>query len=192
MKQIAAQLVAAQQDNTPEGRMKQGALLRQILTSGKSMRSKDGTSSIDRLMSKVGFGTSECWFWLGSINRLGYGTFHCEGENKAHRAVYRIFNGPIAEGMKVMHTCDTRNCVNPAHLVVGTQADNVADMVAKGRGKSGDVRGEKNPMAKATPEVVEAIRTAVGAGGKQIEMARKFGLSPMTVSRIVRKESWNG
>jgi hypothetical protein len=192
MKHIAAQLVESQRDKTPEGRMKQGALLRQILTAGKSMRSKDGTSAIDRLMSKVGFGVSECWFWLGSINRLGYGTFACEGENKAHRVSYRLFKGPISDGMKVMHTCDTRNCVNPAHLIVGTQADNVADMVAKGRAKRGDVRGQRNPMAKATPAVVEAIRSAVAAGAKQIEMARQFGLSPMTVSRIVRKESWNG
>lgn len=192
MKQIAAQLVSAQRDKTPEGRMKQGALLRQILTAGKRMRSKDGTSPIDRLLSKIGFGTSECWFWLGSINRLGYGVFLCEGENKAHRVSYRLFKGPIPDGMKVMHTCDTRNCVNPAHLVAGTQADNVADMVAKGRQKTGDIRGQKNPMAKATPAVVQKIRDAVAAGAKQIEMAREFGLSPMTVSRIVRKESWNG
>lgn len=171
--------------------MRQGALIRAIVAAGRRLRSQDGTSPRARLLSKVAFGSNDCWYWMGSIHRLGYGVFLCEGESKAHRVSYRLFNGEIPAGMKVMHTCDTRCCVNPAHLIVGSQADNVADMVAKGRRRGGNIRGANNPMAKATPEVVASIRSAVSAGAKQIDMARTFGLSPMTVSRIVRKESWN-
>lgn len=191
MNQIAPALIAAQRQKTPEGRMAEAALFRR-LAAGKSLRMKNGTPTIDRLMSKIRFGASDCWYWIGSINRLGYGVFAAEGEVKAHRVSYKLFNGQIPEGAKVMHTCDTRCCVNPAHLVTGTQAENIADMVAKGRASGGDVRGERNPMAKATAAMVTQIRDAVAAGAKQIDVAREHGLSKMTVSRIVRKESWNG
>src|SRR5690606_22558767 len=112
------------------------------------------------------------------------------GENKAHRAAYRIFKGEIPAGLKVLHSCDTRCCVNPEHLRLGTQAENIADMIVRGRQKSSPRHGEDNPMAKASWDVVNAIREAVSAGAKQVDMAKRYGLSPMAVSRIVRKESW--
>lgn len=186
-----SELHIAQRDKTPEGRMRQGQIIRSIVTEGKDMRSKDGTPPLERLFSKVAFGSCECWFWTGFICRLGYGIFHCLGETRAHRVAYKLFKGDIPKGMKVMHSCDTRNCVNPDHLSIGTQADNVRDMIAKGRGGNGDVRGEKNPMARATPEMVRQIRDGVAKGDTQAKYARLFGLSRMAVSRIARGESWN-
>lgn len=171
--------------------MQEAAVIRRIALSEHGMRSKDGTPAMDRFMQKVRFGASECWYWVGFVDQLGYGVFKIFGENKAHRAAHILFKGPIPAGMKVMHSCDTRCCVNPDHLQVGTQAENVADMHKKGRGKSVGLSGERNPMARATNEVVSAIRIAVANGAKQIEMVRKYKLSPMTVSRIVRKVSWN-
>lgn len=84
-----------------------------------------------------------CWVWHGSKTKLGYGVINrypADGPRKtilAHRASYEHFVGPIPEGMKVCHRCDVPLCINPAHLWAGTQADNVADMISKGRDKFG-------------------------------------------------------
>lgn len=78
----------------------------------------------------------ECWEWLGGKDRHGYGQFRTEKKQHktmAHRFSYEIHIGPIPDGMKVCHSCDNPSCVNPDHLWVGTQADNVRDMIAKGR-----------------------------------------------------------
>lgn len=175
---------------TPENRMEEAKILRQAVRSKRSMRSKNGTSVTSRFFSKLIFGSGDCWFWAGHVDALGYGRFLALGENKAHRVAYKLFHGEIPEGMRVLHECDTRCCVNPSHLFLGSQADNIKDMFSKGRNRNADVRGERNPMAKASREIVDKIRSMVDSGAKQIEAAKAFGLSPMTVSRIVRKESW--
>jgi hypothetical protein len=73
---------------------------------------------------------SGCWLWTGGSRGNGYGAIH--GED-AHRVFYRQFKGEIPRGMVVMHKCDTRPCCNPDHLTIGTPADNVHDMISKGR-----------------------------------------------------------
>lgn len=144
----------------------------------------------ERFMSKLTKADSGCWLWNGSISNIGYGVFPYNGENKAHRVSYAYFVGDIPPGKKILHKCDVRNCVNPDHLFIGTQADNVADMMKKGRNKTTPKYADKNPMAKATWEIVADIRNGVESGIRQCDMAVKHGLSRMTVSRIVRKESW--
>ena len=143
----------------------------------------------ERFWSKVNK-TDTCWLWLAYTDGLGYGRFNSPVENKSHRQSYRMEIGPIPAGMVVMHSCDVRNCVNPAHLSVGTQADNVRDMAAKGRGRGGDVRGIKNPCAKLTPAKVAIIRDLANAGVVQRRLAEQFNVSPMTISRVVRMETW--
>ena len=143
----------------------------------------------DRFLAKVDR-QGCCWKWLGSRNRLGYGQFPFGGESKAHRVAFCLFVGPITDGLYVLHRCDNRACVNPEHLFLGTQADNVRDMVSKGRQVSRGSRGEANGVAKLTREQVAAIRVAVDAGVTQRSLCEPYGVTPMTISRIVRRQAW--
>lgn len=164
-----------------------------IRTSAPPRKRTNGATSgtpLERFKRLVAFGSSDCWYWIGSTDALGYGRFLAVGESRAHRASYRLFKGDIPSGKFVMHKCDTRCCVNPDHLTIGTQADNVRDMVQKGRARTVPLLGERNPMAKLTAENVAEIRRRVAAGEKQKSMCAIFGVSPMTVSRAVRGETW--
>lgn len=88
---------------------------------------------IDRFWSKVARGDG-CWKYLGKIRPDGYGRFKVKRDYRmAHRVAWTIVNGDIPDGLNVCHHCDVRDCVRPDHLFVGTQADNIHDMWAKGR-----------------------------------------------------------
>jgi hypothetical protein len=85
---------------------------------------------IQKFMRHVSKDVSGCWLWIGVIHKYGYGKY-CG--KSAHRLSWLYFRGEIPEGMSICHHCDVRNCVNPDHLFVGTQGDNVRDAWAKGR-----------------------------------------------------------
>jgi len=77
---------------------------------------------------------SGCWIWTGFIDKTGYGIFNDKWKKRrAHRASYELYVGPIPSGLLIRHKCDTRACVSPDHLVIGTHAENTADMLARGR-----------------------------------------------------------
>lgn len=141
-------------------------------------------------------GPDECWPWTGSTKIGGYGTLSRGGAAgkfvRAHRAVWEQFNGPIPQsrdyhGAVVMHRCDNRACCNPTHLVLGTQAQNVRDMVAKGRNYVIRLRGESNPRARLTDVLVRLFRTSQKSC---TELAREHGCCPSTVSLIRRRKTW--
>ena len=193
MQKIAAAIVtAARKARTPEGRVELGAALRaQRVAEKRKPPVGRKTDALTRFNRHLAFSSCDCWFWVGSRDNGGYGVLPgAMNETKAHRVSYRLFVGEIPAGMKVLHSCDTPCCVNPAHLRTGSQSENVADMCAKGRQRAIPLCGSRNPMAKATPEIVAAIRGEFERGTTQRQIARDFSLSLMTINRIVRKESW--
>lgn len=95
----------------------------------------------DRFIEKISIG-NDCWLWLGGVlaNTMGYGQIGIGGRRDrktllAHRVSYELFIGPIPSGLQVLHECDNPPCVRPRHLFLGTQLDNMKDMMNKGRGR---------------------------------------------------------
>ncbi len=76
---------------------------------------------------------NKCWLWIGCIDRCGYGKFNLGKESLAHRIAWVLFRGNIPARMYVLHSCDNPSCVNPQHLFLGTQTDNMRDCIKKNR-----------------------------------------------------------
>ena len=139
---------------------------------------------------------SGCWLWLGVVDaKTGYGHFSSTRTNVAgaHRVSWRMHRGEIPAGLCVCHKCDVRSCVNPDHLFLGTYSENMRDASRKGRmnWKLGARRnlpsGANHHAAKLTlPQVLE-IRASKASG---IELAKSFGVSNVTISRIRSGVIW--
>lgn len=155
----------------------------------------------DRLLglSSVEEGTG-CRLWNGKVEPSGYGIFFIEkiaGKpvfEKAHRASFRAFKGEIPEGMFVCHKCDVRRCINPDHLFLGTPKDNSVDSMQKGRHwmKNG-YSPEDHPLAKMSFEKATEVRATFSKGGvTKAEIAKRYGVTPAVIGRIIRNETWAG
>jgi len=144
-----------------------------------------------------------CWEWTRGRFAGGYGQVHWRGKGGqlAHRVAYELQIGPIPPGLVVRHTCDNPPCVNPNHLTIGTQADNIADAVRRGRVATGDrngarkrpervLRGEAQPMAKLNRRRVRLIRTLSSRGEPQARLAKHFGVSQATIWKVVSGKTW--
>lgn len=130
-----------------------------------------------------------CWSWTGAT-AYGYGRIGAGGTYgsalMAHRVSWELHNGPIPEGMNVLHRCDNPPCTNPDHLFLGSHADNVADKVAKGRGAA----GEKHGRRKLTQAQAVAVYNDYRSGMLLKEIAAKHGISQAAVSLIGRGRRW--
>lgn len=148
-----------------------------------------GASFWDKIIPEPNSG---CWLWVGHLHRLGYGVIGRYGKAwKAHRWSWEINKGTIPRGKMVLHTCDIRCCVNPDHLFIGTQDDNMKDAARKGRIRTGDKRGSKNGGAVLTEGKVLEIRKLYSEGWMQSDLYRKFKVSPMAINRVVHRKAWN-
>ena len=169
-------------------------------------------------------GPDECWPWRGTRHSARYGHLRQGGRLlRAHRVAWEMSHGPIPKGdgyhgTCVCHTCDNRPCCNPSHLFLGTQADNMADCVAKGRANkpAGDdnwtrnnpqalargdrngarlhpqllARGASNGRAVLDDERVCDIRAASSAGESGRSIARRFGVHEASIRRILNRTNW--
>lgn len=130
--------------------------------------------------------TRSCWLWTASVDVHGYGQIggiSADGHRtmfKAHRVSWQLHRGPIPVGMCVLHKCDRPRCVRPAHLFIGTVADNVMDMTAKGR----NVFQYRNPSKKLSDRQVRELRRRRAEGERLKALADVFGVRESTVSRI--------
>lgn len=150
-----------------------------------------------------------CILWTGAKAGNGYGVTSENGKQVyAHRKAWQDANGPIPSGMVIAHKCDTPACHNPEHLFACTQAENLADMRAKGRGNTGErhgsrtkpervARGERVGTSKLTEDQISAIRAEYipGRPGHRnphslSALAAKYGVAFQTISKIVNRKSW--
>ena len=152
-------------------------------------------SIAERFWSKVDK-SGDCWIWTASKRNRNYGQFWFSGKMEyAHRVSWVIHNGEIPDGegyhgMCVCHKCDNPSCVRPAHLFLGTNADNIADMFSKGRAVRRS--GESHPTAKLNETSVKMIRKYYASGAcSQRWLARVYGVANSLICGIVNRKYWS-
>lgn len=125
-----------------------------------------------------------CWLWTASLGPRGYGNFNRAGSiERAHRVSFELYVGPIPNDLSVLHKCDTPTCVNPAHLFLGTQLENVVDRQMKER----NARGERMATSRLTEHDVRMIRAD---DGTYADIARRFDVHQTTVRNVLLRKTW--
>ncbi len=156
---------------------------------------------IERFWSKVAIGSAdECWPWTAAVLKVGYGKYSVRlADNPikpitfgAHVIAKYLADSKWPGGLCVLHTCDNHCCCNPAHLWLGTHADNSADMVAKGRSHKPFRVGEAGHNVKLTEAKVLEIRRLHAAGGvTYVQLGQQFGVHPVSIRLIVKRINWS-
>lgn len=133
--------------------------------------------------------TTGCWNWAKYKMKYGYGVIKVDGKSQlAHRISYLSFKGPLDQ-LFVCHKCDNPSCVNPEHLFLGTNQDNINDKVAKNRqSKVGQAKGILHSLAKLTEADVLAIRQSTES---QKKLAVQYNTTQSNISLIKNKHSWS-
>lgn len=141
---------------------------------------------MERFFSKTAW-VGDCLIWQNPSDPDGYGSFYYKGKTRrAHRVSYELANGQFDYRLLVRHTCDTKLCVNPKHLILGTNADNSKD--ASDRGLL--PRGESQWSAKLTEQQVVKIREDYAVGRKSVDLAAEYGMHRAVIADIVFGRHW--
>lgn len=135
-------------------------------------------------------GPDDCWPWTGATNEHGYGVMRPEGQRhgpsvKAHRVSAELAGMDIA-GRFVLHSCDNRPCVNPAHLHPGNAAENSAEMVDRDR----SIHGTRNPNARLTETTAAEVKALLAEGYRHRDIAAVYGVNRATVSMVACGRTW--
>jgi hypothetical protein len=143
----------------------------------------------------------DCWLWKLGKFKQGYGWYWFRNKNiKVHRLAYAVFNKDFDDILHVLHKCDIRHCINPKHLFLGTNADNMADRNAKGRQAKGEKNarfkkghlfvGEKSPHVKLCEQEVVEILAKREVGLSYREIAKRYNVSLGAIQGIVQGRNW--
>ena len=187
MENIAKAIVQFQSELKPVQESRVIWLLRREL--GYKKTNRKITDATGYIFNNIAFGVSDCWTWTGNKNSDGYGIMpHSMDGKLSHRFVYEMYKGELSSKDVVMHTCDNPPCVNPNHLMKGTQAENISDMVAKKR--QWRPVGSSNPKAKLDNEKVSEIRRLFNNGKEVKHIAKLYDVAISTIYRVVKGESW--
>lgn len=133
---------------------------------------------------------SGCWVWTRSTVTSGYGSISVDGRGqRAHRVSWELHNGPIPNGMDVLHKCDNKPCVNPSHLYLGTDVENQRDINERGPKRTGGPpKGERHFASKLTNAQACELVSRFRSGETQRALGREFGIGQSQVSRICSGE----
>jgi hypothetical protein len=143
----------------------------------------------ERKVERIPF--CECHIWTAAASKKGYGKFVFEGRTweLAHRVAYKLYSGPIPDGLSVLHRCDNPYCVNPRHLYLGTYKDNAIDREVRNRGNH--VYGMGHGRNKLTNSQVLEIRDLHDTGKYScFRLASIYGVNRKTVNDIVNRKIW--
>lgn len=131
---------------------------------------------------------NSCWIWTGAILKRGYGQQKTGEKNKrAHRISWELYRGKIPTGMNVCHKCDTPLCVNPDHLFIGTQLDNIRDCIKKNRNAKAP-NGEEHKNSKLKEKDVRNILKDKRLSLSKI--AKEYGVHRKTIEYIKNGKTW--
>jgi HNH endonuclease len=149
-------------------------------------------SPLERLLSKIDKrGPTECWPWIGGMGSWGYGSFYINRKNyNASRAAYILMIGPIESSLVVRHTCDNPACCNPAHLIPGTQAENLKDCRDRKRARYLTGEAHHRSTRKLTDAQVREVKSLSRGGLNNCQIARRFGVNNTTIRSIVIGDTW--
>lgn len=135
--------------------------------------------------------SGHCWLWGGAKEKHGYGYFGFRGRiQKAHRVAYLLTFGAIPDGMNVCHHCDNPSCCRPEHLFIGTQKNNVDDMIRKGRYRNRNLFGSAAPWSKLSEKDVLSIRERGLKSVSFVALAKEYGISTTSVFDAFHGRTW--